>query len=153
STDLYPVPDMRWAIASTGSAYHFWHYDADGLMTFIKVLTGIKFWYIAVPKNGDFSIFMQPDIMTKMELDESNRELWDVYVLVLHPGTTLIMRPTLPHCVVTPEPSLCSGGHFIAVSTIPYTVVGAYHHFISAKSYTNTNHFEASHSALMRLLV
>ncbi|KAF8060758.1 hypothetical protein FPV67DRAFT_1673601 [Lyophyllum atratum] len=152
-TDLYPIPHLRWGIASTGSAYHYWHYDANGLMTFIKLKCGRKLWYIAVPKDGDFTIFMQPDIMTKFELNESNQDLWDVYVVVLHPGTTLIMRPTLPHCVVTPEPSFCSGGHFIAVSTIPYTIVGAYNHSIGASSYTNTDHFNASHSALMRLLV
>ncbi|KAF8067962.1 hypothetical protein FPV67DRAFT_1449541 [Lyophyllum atratum] len=153
STDLYPIPDLRWSIASTGSAYHFWHVDANGLVTFVKLECGKKLWYIAVPKDGDFTTFMQPDLLTKIELDESNQDLWDVYVIVLHPGTTLLMRPTLPHCVVTPEPSFCSGGHSVAVSTIPYTIVGAYTHYISASSYTNTDHFKAAHSALMRLLV
>ncbi|GLB45307.1 hypothetical protein LshimejAT787_2100670 [Lyophyllum shimeji] len=152
-TELYPVPHMRWAIASTGSANHFWHFDANGLLTFLRVETGIKFWYIAVPKDGDFRVFMQPEVMTKFELDESNEDLWDVYVIVLHPGTLLIMRPSLPHCVVTPEPAICSGGHAIAVATISDSVVGAYHHFIGAASYTNTDHFHASHSVLMRLLV
>ncbi|KAF8059874.1 hypothetical protein FPV67DRAFT_1425004, partial [Lyophyllum atratum] len=151
--DLYPIPHLRWGIASTGSAFHYWHYDANGFMTFVKLKCGRKLWYIAVPKDGDFTIFMKPDVMTKFELDEANHDLWDVYVMVLHPGTTLIMRPTLPHCVVTPEPSFCSGGHFIAVTTIPYTIVGAYNHLIGGNSYSNTDHFKASHAALMRLLV
>ncbi|KAG6915055.1 hypothetical protein DXG01_013684 [Tephrocybe rancida] len=85
-TEFYPVPEMRWAIASTGSAHHYWHYDANGLGMFLRVDTGIKLWFIAVPKNGDFRMFMQPDVMTSFELNESNIDLWDVRVNVLFAG-------------------------------------------------------------------
>ncbi|KAG6843945.1 hypothetical protein H0H87_011481 [Tephrocybe sp. NHM501043] len=98
ASELYPVPDMRWAIASTGSAHHFWHVDANRLGTFLRVETGVKLWFIAVPKHGDFRLFMRPDVMTSFELDESNEDLWDVYVIVLSAGDFLIMCPGLPHC-------------------------------------------------------
>ncbi|KAG6904847.1 hypothetical protein DXG01_006753 [Tephrocybe rancida] len=153
ATEFYPVPEMHWAIVSTGSAHHYWHYDANGLGTFLRVDTGVKLWFIAVPKNGDFRTFMRPDVMTSFELDESNIDLWDVHVNVLFAGDFFVMRPGLLHCVVTPESSICSGGHFKAATTIPESVVGAYHHFIGSSSYTNTDHFSASHSILMRLLV
>ncbi|KAG6913904.1 hypothetical protein DXG01_003619 [Tephrocybe rancida] len=153
ATELYPVPEMRWAIASTGSAHHFWHFDANGLGTFLRVETGVKLWFIAVPKNGDFQMFMRPDVMTSFELDESNEDLWDVHVAALFSGDFLIMRAGLPHCVITPESSICTGGHFKAATTIPESVVGAYHHFVGSTSYSNTDHFPASHSILMRLLV
>ncbi|KAG6906959.1 hypothetical protein DXG01_011188 [Tephrocybe rancida] len=138
ASKLYPVPEMCWAIASTGSAHHFWHIDANGL---------------TVPKNGDFRIFMRPDVMTSFKLDEANEDLWDVHVMVLAAGDFLSMRAGLPHCVVTPVSSICTGGHFKAVTTIPESIVGSYHHLIGSTSYSNTDHFSASHSILMCLLV
>ncbi|KAG6906029.1 hypothetical protein DXG01_016220 [Tephrocybe rancida] len=72
---LYPVPEMCWAIASMGSAHHYWQFDANGLGTFLRVETGVKLWFIAVPKNRDFQMFMRPDVMTSFKLDESNEHL------------------------------------------------------------------------------
>ncbi|KAG6914699.1 hypothetical protein DXG01_015857 [Tephrocybe rancida] len=134
SWDLYPVPEMRWAIASTACAHHFWHFDANGLGTFLKVETGYKFWYIAIPRNGDFTEFMKPEIMLKLELDKTNEALFDVYLLVLPPGSMLAMRSGLPHCVVTPESAICIGGHYDAVTTLTDSVVGSYHHFITSST-------------------
>ncbi|KAG6895341.1 hypothetical protein C0995_012819 [Termitomyces sp. Mi166 len=50
----YPVSHMRWGLAATYASHHYWHMDSDGLGTFVKVETGIKIWYIATPKSGNF---------------------------------------------------------------------------------------------------
>lgn len=63
------------------------------------------------------------------------------------------MRPNTPHYVLTPKAAICHGGHFYAMSTIRDTVFGVFHMFALSKSITNTEHFDASHLLLQRLIV
>lgn len=89
-SDQYPLSDMRWALASTGSAHHYWHIDSNGFGTFIKVETGIKLWLIARPKSQNFEEFATVDIFTsRYVLHESNYDIWDVELIVLEPGDVL----------------------------------------------------------------
>ncbi|KAG6883923.1 hypothetical protein C0993_002815 [Termitomyces sp. T159_Od127] len=133
--EQYPVSDMRWGLACTGSSHHYWHLDANGLATFVRVETGIKFWYIAIPKSGEFSEFGDFEIFENdFDLSSVNSDRWDIEIIVFGPGSTLIMRPNLPHAVVSPEPRL-------------------YYQFVGDKTLTNTSHEDASYSLLTRLLV
>ncbi|KAG6824559.1 hypothetical protein H0H92_006471, partial [Tricholoma furcatifolium] len=151
----YPVPDMRWYLASTGS-FHEWHVDSNGLATFVFPMSGIKLWYIGTPKSRSFSDFRKVNLFTNgYENSLPNLGLWDVEVLVLSPGTGLIMRPQLPHLVYTPKIGLtvCKGGHFYFTGMLKDSIIGVYHHAISALMITNTEHTESCHACLTRLLV
>ncbi|KAG6883683.1 hypothetical protein C0993_004691, partial [Termitomyces sp. T159_Od127] len=86
---LFPVPDMRWAIASTGATTHYWHVDSDGFGTFIQVVTGCKIWYVATPKSGLFDDFADVSLFThEYDISAANDERWNIARLVLVPGTT-----------------------------------------------------------------
>ncbi|KAG5337959.1 hypothetical protein C0989_008562 [Termitomyces sp. Mn162] len=151
--ELYPISDMRWSIASTGATTHYWHIDSDGFGTFIQVETGCKLWYVATPKSGSFDDFASTELYTgDYDISATNHDRWNIVRLVLTPGTTLIMRPNLPHAVATPEPTICRGGHFYCTSTIKDTVAGIFHNFVGQRTVTNTEHRSASHRLLTRML-
>lgn len=63
------------------------------------------------------------------------------------------MRPNTIHAVVTPEPSICRGGHFYAASTIQDTIYGIFHTFVSSTYVTNAVHKAASEKLLSRMLI
>ena len=62
------------------------------------------------------------------------------------------MRANTPHFVITPENSICRGGHFYASSTIQDVCYGVYHSFVSGMLVTNTEHTVASRQLLCRML-
>lgn len=62
------------------------------------------------------------------------------------------MQPNTPHAVITPEPTICLGGHFYATSTIQQSIFGWYLTFL-ASSLTNADHLVASQEIFRRLLV
>lgn len=64
-----------------------------------------------------------------------------------------IMRPGTVHAVVTPEPSICRGGHFYATSTIRDTIYGIFHTFSAYTYITNAVHKAASEKLLSRMLI
>ncbi|KAG6875104.1 hypothetical protein C0993_010851 [Termitomyces sp. T159_Od127] len=144
---------MRWGLASTGSTHHYWHIDANGFGTFVHVETGVKLWFIATPKNGNYADFATWELyVNDFALRKPNEDKWNMELIVLEPGSMLIMRPNLPHSVVTPSPTICRGGHFYCVSTIIDSVVGIFHHYVASDTISNTNHALASHNVLTRLL-
>ncbi|KAG6836086.1 hypothetical protein H0H93_011537 [Arthromyces matolae] len=150
---LYPVGDMRWAIASTGWTLHFWHTDANGYGTFVLIVAGVKLWFVAVPKDGNFADFASASLFTgDFDIRNPHSDRWVIKLLVLGPGTTLIMRPNLPHAVITPEASLCKGGHYYSAANLVDSIVGLYHHYVGSNSISNTDHHEASRDILMRML-
>ncbi|KAG6873008.1 hypothetical protein C0995_003969 [Termitomyces sp. Mi166 len=132
SSELYPLRDMRWALASTGSAHHYWHIDANGFGTFVRVETGLKLWFLARPKSGSFEDFATVEIFTdKFLLYESNSDLWDV---------ELVVNPVM----------FC--GHYYLAETLSDSIIGLYNHFVGSDSLTNTDHSPASHALLIRML-
>lgn len=169
--DRYPGAAMRWALVSTADTYSPWHIDCDGLATMIEVQTGCKWWVVARPKEGDNSAFARMDTFRDFDVAATNEDRWDCEAVLLTPGTclyvllltvvrpstdTLVMnfsflRPNTPHCVFTPEPTICYGGHFFATSTIMDTCYGIYNSF-SHGQLTNTEH-EAESRELLRRLV
>ena len=62
------------------------------------------------------------------------------------------MRANTPHFVITPEHSICRGGHFYASSTIQDACYGVFHSFVSGMLVTNTEHTLASRQLLCRML-
>ncbi|KAG5337958.1 hypothetical protein C0989_008561 [Termitomyces sp. Mn162] len=151
----YPLTDMRWGLASTGGTLHPYHIDTNGFGTFIRVDTGIKFWILATPKSqGKLEAFARTDLFVGSSYDPEkvNDKLWDLELMVLKPGMTLIMRPNTPHVVITPEPTICRGGHFYCSSTIRDSIYGIYHLFVGSSLLTNADHRTASQMMLTRLL-
>lgn len=62
------------------------------------------------------------------------------------------MRPNTPHVVMTPEASICHGGHFYASSTLRHTCHGILHTFVACSLLTNTEHTTASRELIGRIL-
>lgn len=62
------------------------------------------------------------------------------------------MRPNTPHVVFTPEPSVCTGGHFYATSTLRETCYGLYHDFVVGRVSTNTQHVQDTFRILTRMM-
>jgi hypothetical protein len=87
--DFPPLADIRWGLAATKGAVHWWHIDSDGFATFIDVITGYKWWIVAREKNaaprfGNVNLFSD-----NYELEEPNNDLWHVEAILLEPGTRL----------------------------------------------------------------
>ena len=97
---LPPTADIRWGIAATTGALHWWHIDSDGFGTYIDVKTGLKWWIVAKPKKHiplrgsshyDFSEFASIDLFTQStyELEDPCTLVWDLEAVLLSPGTRL----------------------------------------------------------------
>jgi hypothetical protein len=95
-----PTGDIRWGLAATTGALHWWHIDSDGFGTYIDVKTGLKWWIVAKPKKTisfqgssqyDFSEFASIDLFTQSEYDVEApcSFLWDLEAILLSPGTRL----------------------------------------------------------------
>jgi len=97
---LPPTSDIRWGLAATTGAVHWWHIDSDGFGTYIDVKAGMKWWIVAKPKahislrgssQHDFSEFGSIDLFTRPDykMEDPNTSMWDLEAVVLTPGTRL----------------------------------------------------------------
>lgn len=95
-----PTSKIRWGLCATSGAYHRSHCDCHGHGTFISPESGIKIWFIAVPKrqlsssepldSHLFDDFGNVNLFTEeYSLDNTNTELWNWEVVVLKPGMRL----------------------------------------------------------------
>jgi hypothetical protein len=96
--DFPPLADIRWGLAATKGAIHWWHIDSDGFATFIDVITGYKWWIVArerdsyvasgqkdaTPRFGNVNLFLD-----SYQLEEPNDDLWNIEAILLEPGTRL----------------------------------------------------------------
>src|SRR5271169_4001099 len=91
---LPPMADIRWGLAATTGALHWWHIDSDGFGTYIDVKTGSKWWIVAKPKRNeslnplplfDFYQFADINMFTRpeYELEEPCSSLWDLEAVLL----------------------------------------------------------------------
>ena len=87
-----PLADLRWALAATTGALHWWHIDSDGFGTFISVKTGEKLWIVARSKDrtsknrfADIGLFVNEPYI----VEGINSELWDIEAVLLRAGDTL----------------------------------------------------------------
>ena len=156
-----PTRDLLWGLASTAGTYSGWHIDSNGFATFIEVKAGMKWWIIATPKEGG-DTFDSPNLfLDDFEPYDPNSDRWDIEAILLKPGMILsvfcnefsfylnvtnlhsFMHPNTPHAVLTPENTVCHGGHFYATSTIHDTCLGIYHGFVMHSKISNTWHDDA----------
>jgi hypothetical protein len=96
----FPTSSVRWALCATSGAYHKSHCDCHGHGTYISPQSGVKLWFVGVPKTKPsldqqsddhlFDDFANIDLfMEDYSPDGTNIELWDWEVLVLKPGMKL----------------------------------------------------------------
>ena len=75
---------LRWSLAATKHAFHWWHIDSDGYGTFVKVVTGSKVWMVGRPKDDlNFEIFNTTSSFA------DNLSHFDVEAILLQPGSQL----------------------------------------------------------------
>ena len=169
ASEAFPFSSMRWGLAATANAYHTFHLDCDGFVTYVKVHTGAKWWIVACPKEGvsltDTTLFTGD-----YHVDETDMKTFNYEVILLQPGMELlvffcllytrpyfspncrVMRPGTPHAVVTFKASICHGGHFYAMSTIRNTIYGIMHTLVGSNILTNAEHTMDSHMLLQWLV-
>lgn len=84
-----PAGDLRWNIAGTKGAHHYWQIDSEGFATFIDVLCGKKLWIVARPKNPKdfFALSLWNDL--DFDVSAPNLDKWNVEAVVLTPTTRL----------------------------------------------------------------
>ncbi|KAJ8085909.1 hypothetical protein PM082_023946 [Marasmius tenuissimus] len=134
---VFPMRDMCWYLCGLTDALHDWHVDAQGLATWITILTGKKLWIIGAPSAAD------PQEHAGIESFNTCQEKsvgWKKYGILLEAGDTLIMPPNTPHFVVTVVDSVVEGGHFYCSSTIQKSCFGIFHVTASYRHVTNNDH-------------
>ncbi|KAF8881118.1 hypothetical protein BD779DRAFT_1675606 [Infundibulicybe gibba] len=149
-----PADDIRWGLAATSGATHWFHIDSDGFGTFIDVQTGGKLWIVARPKPGESNAdFARIDLLhsSGFDISKPNADQWDLEAVFLQRGTRLIMRPNTPHAVYTHGHAICHGGHFYATSCLQDTLYSLIHSFVAGSVVTNTEH-RASRQILRRMV-
>ena len=101
--DDCPTSSIRWALCATTGAYHKSHCDCHGHGTYISPDSGIKIWFIGVPKRklvsnqpldsrlyddfANINLFVQD-----YSLEKTNTENWDWEVVILKPGMRLLVH-------------------------------------------------------------
>ncbi|KAF8878606.1 hypothetical protein BD779DRAFT_1676763 [Infundibulicybe gibba] len=148
-----PADDIRWGLAATSGATHWFHIDSDGFGTFIDVQTGGKLWIVARPKPGESNAdFARIDLLHSSGLIFRNptriNGTWKPRMLRY---SLRIMRPNTPHAVYTHGHAICHGGHFYATSCLQDTLYSLIHSFVAGSVVTNTEH-RASRQILRRMV-
>ncbi|KAG9126822.1 hypothetical protein FRC07_001823 [Ceratobasidium sp. 392] len=118
---LFPHQFTSWHLLSGPGAITCDHVDTAGASTWVQIDSGAKIWLtMGYSKNpaldpadttGDWL-----DDLWGSHLSDINFLLenchWECHYLT--PGTVFIMRPHTVHLMLTAEPTLCHGGHFVA---------------------------------------
>ena len=100
--DDCPTCSVRWGLCATSGAYHRCHCDCHGHGSYISPDSGVKIWFLGVPKTKPssshpqcsrlFDDFAHTELFTQnYSLDKTNADLWDWEVVVLKPGMKLFV--------------------------------------------------------------
>ena len=85
-----PTEDIRFNLAATEGAHHYYHIDSRGDGTWIDVVSGSKIWFIAAPK--DRRKMSSTSLWTANDQDVTALkplEDWDFEAVLLTPGSRL----------------------------------------------------------------
>ncbi|EAU90829.2 hypothetical protein CC1G_12957 [Coprinopsis cinerea okayama7 len=138
--DELPVKDIRFGLAATEGAHHYWHIDNRGECTYVSVLAGQKLWAVARPLDGNWWASLDAFTGEDFRVTELDCSKWETEMVRLDPGDTVIMPPVTLHAVFTSAHSACHGGHFLARSCLKRTVTGMVHTFFEGSVITNIDH-------------
>ncbi|KAE9390585.1 hypothetical protein BT96DRAFT_1002158 [Gymnopus androsaceus JB14] len=148
-SNMVTVFDESWALCSLPHSLHTGHMDDRGYLTGVKVIIGEKYWIIAQPKEGvDLGSIHAFDKIQGL-FDSKD---WTLFAVILTPGDILIMRPLVPHTVLTTKPTVCYGWHSYCAQNLRDTALGIFQSFIYSSRVTNTHHVDGL-QGLQRMLV
>lgn len=88
AVEPYPAHVMRWGLAATKNAHHFWHIDSDGFGSYMFLECGLKVFFFGKPKdfgsNYSYASFQDGILFTTtFQPDVVNSNLWDFEYVVL----------------------------------------------------------------------
>lgn len=86
-----PLGDIRWGIAATTGALHWWHLDSDGFGTYIDTRAGLKWWILARRKVHNLESFGEINtfVSDRYDMEQPNSDSWDLEAVILSPNTRL----------------------------------------------------------------
>ncbi|KLO05144.1 hypothetical protein SCHPADRAFT_947151 [Schizopora paradoxa] len=121
-----------WALAAHGSAVSTTHIDPAGFLTHIRVILGMKIWFVATN-----AVTPLPRASGFHESDFS----WEA--VVLRPDDDFYMHPGVPHFVISLNDCLAVGGHFFSSALFSKSLraIVVEHYF--GKDITNTEHLSS----------
>ncbi|KAI0083681.1 hypothetical protein BDY19DRAFT_998365 [Irpex rosettiformis] len=119
----------RWMLLGSSQFYTYPHHDAAGLVTWTRLLNGLKIWSYILPKKQPKNLEQSSKVYTEIiqslhhiGSDTENRlpALATAHNLFLFPGT-LLHPPGLIHQVLTVKNSVTQGGHLLTWNTMHLT--------------------------------
>ncbi|KAI0739768.1 hypothetical protein C8Q80DRAFT_1124104 [Daedaleopsis nitida] len=127
-----PPKDMErmrhWALMANGGFVTHLHHDTHGLATWVAVTSGGKMWTLVRPRSGDAADVEELLIKIAEAPDETcpgaiPLDKVDIATVPLLPRSVLIQGPGSFHMVYTPVKTVAIGGHFLALDTLPQTLM------------------------------
>ncbi|KAI0062399.1 hypothetical protein BV25DRAFT_1838261 [Artomyces pyxidatus] len=141
--DRDPVPDdvgprvatvdsfhfRHWDLVTMSGFYTWPHHDANGLCTWGSVRDGAKMWGMIRFRAEKFATCAaRVDMFRLFERALTNggkgkyeTDEYEIFVIVLEKGSTIIMPPGAWHEVYTPVNTIITGGHFLSYNTLHLT--------------------------------
>lgn len=98
-------------------------------------------------KPGFFKLVTTGKLRVEAVLLTPGTELYVIgsfCMLIADYSTCSHMQPNTPHAVLTPDSSICHGGHYHSTSTIRQTCYGVFIGFVFNSIITNTEHTSAA---------
>ena len=88
-----PLANIRWGIAATTGALHWWHLDCEGFGTYVDTRAGLKWWIVGRRKGTEHNFESFGEIDTffskRYDMEQPNLDLWDLEAMILPPNTRL----------------------------------------------------------------
>ncbi|KAG1855274.1 hypothetical protein F4604DRAFT_1932333 [Suillus subluteus] len=143
--DTRPHPDAflnrSWGLLHQAGIYSAPHHDSNGLITFVKIVSGMKMWGIYDLEDTSVSRDEAADIFYGLcdidtDLSQVPRGLV-AEVAVLHAGDMLFMPPGKFHEVYTPLVTFAIGGHFLSYHTMHLSEWSCYLDQLHGSLFTN----------------
>ena len=107
------------------------HIDAAGLSTFVKIVTGKKYWCIG---------YKSPDKDDKRTVSDNPSSGMHWRCLAIERGDVLYMPPFTPHFVLTTEDCFAVGGHFYNYECMEKTMEAIVVEHYFGLNWVNTEH-------------
>ncbi|KAK7701052.1 JmjC domain-containing histone demethylation protein 1 [Botryosphaeria dothidea] len=118
-----PHSHQEFFIASTRNCITPTHVDTGGANTWVAVLEGRKIWFFPRSSLVDHAAAVQwLGVAGSLEPESLDAGGWAK--VELKAGDILVMPPSFPHAVFTPDPTLVVGGQFYTAANLGRTVHG-----------------------------
>ena len=113
-----------WGLVGHTCSHSLVHSDAQGLSTYVKIITGEKLWFVGY----------------RQEPATSTSDILKWECTLLKKGDELIMPPGTLHFVITTKDCFAVGGHFYNMGCMPLTMEALVTEHFFGNEWTNTEH-------------